>query len=94
MQRPAIQTFQREIDGTPIIMQGYGSRRIMREEVEAPPGARPIIPRGSSTYIPPLVPSPVGPSVPSLLQPPPAPYQAPRINSSATASPTASIPRR
>ncbi len=83
-QRPAVQTFQRDIDGTPIIMQGYGARRAVREEsLPAQRGERPVaIPRGSSTYIPPPVPSPyTGPPSPSLLQPGPGVYNPPPINS-------------
>jgi hypothetical protein len=64
---------------TPIIMRGYPNFNvpdIMREEKGAPPrrAERPAgRPRGSSTYIPPPVPSPNAPSSPPpavLLQPP------------------------
>ena len=65
-------TVTRDYDGTPIIMQGYhrtyGIPDIMREDKGTPRrdeptkrADRPIkIPRGSSTYIPPPVPSPIG----------------------------------
>ena len=70
----------RDYDGTPIIMQGF---RRSRPAEEQPQADRPIsIPRGSSTYIPPPVPSPSGgPPAAVLLQPPPAPYKPPPINS-------------
>jgi hypothetical protein len=78
--------------GTPIIMQGYrsdyGIPDIMREEKGVPPrrADRPAgRPRGSSTLIPPPVPSPNAansPPSPVLLQhPPPAVYPPPARNS-------------
>ena len=73
-------------DGTPIIMQGYRSPRMMRDAGEAAPqqrADRPVrIPRGSSTYIPPVNPSPYSinsPRAPALAQPAAAPYQPPPI---------------
>jgi hypothetical protein len=75
-------------DGTPIIMQGYRSRSTTRDagETQAPSqrrADRPVkIPRGSSTYIPPPVPSPYSANSPpaaALIQPPPAPYKPPPI---------------
>jgi hypothetical protein len=75
-------------DGTPIIMQGYRSPRMMRDAGEPMPAPkqradRPVrIPRGSSTYIPPVNPSPYSinsPSAPALAQPAPGPYQPPPI---------------
>lgn len=80
-------------DGTPIIMQGYRSPRMMRDAAGTQPPAQPEverraerpvrIPRGSSTYIPPPDPSPYSsnrPPAAALTQPPPAPYQPPKIN--------------
>src|SRR5262245_9364432 len=63
--RPPAPAVTYDRDGTPIIMQGYrvprpdmGIPSIMRDE----PGTRPsrpiAVPRGSSTYVPPPVPSP------------------------------------
>ena len=75
-------------DGTPIIMQGYRSPRMMRDAGEPMPAPkqradRPVrIPRGSSTYIPPVNPSPYSinsPGAPALAQPAPGPYQPPPI---------------
>jgi hypothetical protein len=75
-------------DGTPIIMQGYRTPRMMRDAGESMPeprqrADRPLrIPRGSSTYIPPPVPSPYSlnsPPAAALTQQAPAPYQPPRI---------------
>jgi hypothetical protein len=69
--------------GVPIIMKGY--RPPPSAPLEAPPqrADRPVhIPRGSSTYIPPPVPSPYSANSPpaaALTQPAPAPYQPPRI---------------
>ena len=82
-----------DYDGTPIIMKGYRSVRrgagapsIMRDEGRpgtraGRPLARPV---GSGIYIPPPVPSPNSPNSPPspvLLQPPPAVYTPPRIDS-------------
>jgi hypothetical protein len=68
--------------GTPVIMQGMkwskGPARTddrPKERAERPR----TIPRGSSSYLPPI-PSPSPPSVMSL-RPPPAPYTPPPINS-------------
>jgi len=84
----------RDSGGTPIIMKGY--RRpppvsIMKDEPgtgrmsDAPSSKaeRPRRPRGSSTYIPPPVPSPSASSLPApaLTQPGPGVYQPPKINS-------------
>jgi hypothetical protein len=71
-------------DGTPIIMQGFRSSAPMRDDKELVRRAdRPVkIPRGSSTYIPPPVPSPYSrnsPSAAALTQPAPAPYKPPPI---------------
>jgi hypothetical protein len=73
-------------DGTPIIMQGYRSPRMMRDAGQPEPrqrADRPVkIPRGSSTYIPPVNPSPYSinsPPAAALTQPAPAPYQPPPI---------------
>jgi len=69
-------------NGTPVIMKGYHPPRVTPDQ----PGQRadrPVnIPRGSSTYIPPAVPSPYSsnsPPVVALTRLPPAPYQPPRI---------------
>ncbi len=86
----AAPTVVRDYDGTPIIMKGYptyGIPDIMREEKGTPPRVehrRIAVPRGSSTYIPPPVPSPNAansPPPPQLLQPTPPPYQPPPIKS-------------
>jgi hypothetical protein len=92
----AVPSMNHTDDGTPIIMNGYhptlGIPDIMREEKGAPvhamprvPSGRRAIPRGSSTYIPPPVPSPNSPNSPPaavLLQPPPpAVYPAAPQNS-------------
>jgi len=76
---------QKDEDGTPIIMQGYHPRRLTPEEA-APTqrSERPVhIPRGSSTYIPPPVPSPYSPNSPparALTQAPVVqPYNPPPI---------------
>ena len=75
-------------DGTPIIMQGFRTPSMMRDAGEptsqpAPPADRGVkIPRGSSTYIPPPVPSPYSANSPpaaALTRPAPAPYQPPPI---------------
>jgi hypothetical protein len=73
-------------DGTPIIMQGYRSRAITRDNEPKEPvqrADRPIkIPRGSSTYIPPPSPSPYSvnsPPAAALTQPVPQPYKPPPI---------------
>ena len=69
--------------GTPIIMKGYHPSAPSRSEpmLEKPRerADRPVrIPRGSSTYIPPVNPSPYSinsPPASALTQPAPAPYQ-------------------
>ena len=75
----------RDYDGTPIIMRGLPARRATPapDRVEEPtpkrterPRARP---RGSSTYIPPPVPSPDTPR--AQVAPVPEPYRPPPINS-------------
>jgi hypothetical protein len=72
-------------DGTPIIMQGYRSPRMMRDDAAQPQqrADRPVkIPRGSSTYIPPPNPSPYSvnsPPAAALTQPVPQPYKPPPI---------------
>ncbi|MBX9840571.1 MAG: hypothetical protein K2Z80_02055 [Xanthobacteraceae bacterium] len=76
-----------DADGTPIIMRGYGSRtktvRAMVPEAAAP-GLRTDRPRpyGSSTYIPPPVPSPnAGPTPQEIIgQQTVRPYMPPPIN--------------
>ncbi len=73
-------------DGMPIIIKGYKTPAMLRDEgrsKEQPRerAERPVkIPRGSSTYIPPPNPSPYSSSAPAV-QPAPAPYQPPKINS-------------
>ncbi len=76
-------------EGTPIIMKGYKTPAMMRDEGRSkePPSQRadrPVrIPRGSSTYIPPVTPSPYSSNSPpaaALTAPVPAPYQPPPIN--------------
>jgi hypothetical protein len=71
--------------GTPIIMQGLERpKRPVADEDHPNKRAERLskIPQGSSTYVPPPVPSPRGgPPSPVLLQPPPAPYNPPPINS-------------
>jgi hypothetical protein len=73
-------------DGTPIIMQGYRPPRLTPEQ--AAPKQRPKqlvkIPRGSSTYIPPVNPSrdsANSPPAAALTQPMVQPYKPPPINS-------------
>ena len=74
-----------EYKGTPIIMQGLeqSEKRAPEETKPAERVERPRkVPRGSSTYIPPPVPSPgVGSPPAVLLQPPPQPYKPPPIKS-------------
>jgi hypothetical protein len=83
-QHPEDSLITRDYDGTPIIMQGYHPRRVTPEEM-APERRteRPVhIPRGSSTYIPPPVPSPYSPNSPpaaALTQPTVQPYNPPPI---------------
>jgi hypothetical protein len=73
----------RDYDGTPIIMEGLKRpKRPAWEMDEAKERAEHPYPRprGSSTYIPPPVPSPsAGPPPPALLQPAPALPQPPPI---------------
>jgi len=74
----------RDYDGTPIIMQGYNPRRTAPDEAVPQKRAdRPVkIPRGSSTYIPPPVPSPNAlnsPPARALSQPVVQPYNPPPI---------------
>lgn len=70
-------------NGTPIIMQGYRSPDVLPEPAPAQRADRPVrVPRGSSTYIPPVNPAPNSynsPPAASLTQMPPAPYQPPKI---------------
>src|SRR3954465_2609175 len=72
-------------DGTPIIMQGYRSPRMLRDAGEPAPkqrADRPVrIPRGSSTYIPPVNPSPYSVNSPPATVPMVQPYTPPPINS-------------
>jgi hypothetical protein len=93
VKRPPAPAVTYDYDGTPIIMKGYrsilrdaGTPSIMREEGRPKTRAeRPLTrPVGSSTYIPPPVPSPNSPNSPpspALLAPPPAVYTPPRIDS-------------
>ena len=74
-------------DGTPIIMKGYNPdlpRQSTTPDTLRQRADRPVyIPRGSSTYIPPVNPSPYSSNSPpaaALTQPAPAPYQPPKIN--------------
>ena len=81
----------RDANGTPIIMQGYKpSSRLGRGDMPGDPAPeirpqtrteRPAsVRRGSSTYIPPPVPSPNGgPPAAALTQPGPGVYQPPPI---------------
>jgi hypothetical protein len=91
---PAVPSIMVDDSGTPIIMQGLerakrrpvpeNKRPVAQDEDQANKRAdRPIkIPRGSSSYVPPPVPSPSGgPPSPTLLRPQVAPYQPPPINS-------------
>ena len=74
-----------DVDGTPIIMQGYSSPRRLRDGTAQPAerADRPVkIPRGSGTYIPPPDPSPYArnsPPAAALTQPAPQPYNPPPI---------------
>ena len=74
----------RDFDGTPIIMQGFHRTRPAPLEEPTIRADRPVnIPRGSSTYIPPPVPSPNSPNSPppaALLQPPPSAPPPPPLN--------------
>ena len=76
-------------EGTPIIMKGYKTPAMMRDaepskDRPSQRADRPVrIPRGSSTYIPPVTPSPYSSNSPpaaALTAPVPAPYQPPPIN--------------
>jgi hypothetical protein len=75
-----------DADGTPIIMQGFGSQS--KRTRTTVPEADPVLradrprPRGSSTYIPPVNPSlNAGPSPQQILnQPTVQPYKPPPIN--------------
>ena len=71
-----VPSITRDFDGTPIIMQGFHRTRPAPLEEPTMRADRPVnIPRGSSTYIPPPVPSPYSPNSPppaALLQPPPS----------------------
>jgi hypothetical protein len=80
----AAPSITRDYDGTPVIMRGLERpKKPAPEKAPAERSERPVrIPRGSSTYIPPPVPSPSGGPPPAvLLQPAPAPYQPPPIKS-------------
>ena len=76
-----------DADGTPIIMQGYGSHS-KKVRTTVPEADEPALradrpwPRGSSTYIPPPVPSPgAGPTPQQILgQQTVQPYKPPPIN--------------
>jgi hypothetical protein len=90
--RPDAPLVQRDYDGTPIIMKGFrpppatsimkdepGTGRLSDQPSKKASGPRPH-PRGSSTYIPPPVPSPSARNLPAL-QSGPGVYQPPKINS-------------
>ena len=75
-------------EGMPIIMKGYKTPAMIRDEEKSkhPPAQRAVrlvkIHRGSSTYIPPVNPSPYSSNsspASALTQPVPAPYQPPKI---------------
>jgi hypothetical protein len=76
-----------DADGTPIIMKGYGSHA-KKVRITVPEAAEPVLradrprPRGSSTYIPPPVPSPdAGPTPQQIIgRQTVQPYQPPPIN--------------
>jgi hypothetical protein len=76
-----------DADGTPIIMRGYGSHS-KKARTTVPEAEEPVLradrprPRGSSTYIPPPVPSPsAGPTPQEILgQQTVQPYKPPPIN--------------
>ena len=86
---PPVPIITMDDSGTPIIMQGLAIERARKRPGAAdegqpkPRAERPIkIPRGSSAYVPPPVPSPSGgPPSPILLRPQVTPYQPPAINS-------------
>lgn len=84
MQDPAA-GITRDEYGNPIIMQGFRVPHYMPSEQQLEPGQRHVvIPRGSSTYIPPPVPSPYSsnsPPAPGVLQPGPGVYTPPPVNS-------------
>jgi hypothetical protein len=72
-------------DGNPIIIQGYRPSKAKRDEAPRRQRAdRPVrIPRGSSTYITPVNPSPNSPNSPpaaALTRPVPQPVQPPPVN--------------
>jgi hypothetical protein len=86
IQRDTAPNILQDYDGTPIIMQGLERPKNKRAPEESAPSGRVErprkVPRGSGGYIPPPVPSPSGGSPPAvLLQPPPAPYRPPPIDS-------------
>ena len=84
-----------DVDGTPIIMKGYRSERAnrsradtIREDTSKKQASKPVrIPRGSSTYIPPPVPSPTASRAVTTGQavqpynPPPITTYSDRVNS-------------
>ena len=90
--RPPAPAMTTDYDGTPVIMKGYRAPQrtgtppnIMRDEPGQPRqrASRPV-PRGSSTYIPPPVPSPNSPNSPGstvVQPPPPTVYTPPPIDS-------------
>jgi hypothetical protein len=68
--------------GTPSIMVEEGVRPKAAKSSKTDARKPRMRVRGSSTYIPPSVPSPnAGPPAPSLTQPGPGVYQPPKINS-------------
>jgi len=76
-------SISRDYDGTPIIMEGLErpKKRAPEDRRHGQGGERPRkVPRGSSTYIPPPVPSP-DTKPPRPLTPPPAVYKPPPIKS-------------
>jgi hypothetical protein len=69
-------------NGTPVIMKGYHPPKLGSGEPHRRAADTIEIPRGSSTYIPPPVPSPYSSNSPpaaALTRLPPAPYQPPHI---------------
>lgn len=83
----------RDLDGTPIIMQGYKAPRAVRgeratgvmQDENRPNRPRALVRRGSSSFvdIPPVNPSPNSPNSPpaaALIRPAPQPYRPPPIN--------------
>jgi hypothetical protein len=70
-------------DGVPIIMEGYHPPKLAPEEAQPKQRGKRLvkIPRGSSTYIPPVNPSPYSANSPPATVPMVQPYKPPPINS-------------